>query len=207
MASNTTTVVALMLVGMGVFFIGWPWWMGIGIIAMAAVLAMSGSGEEPVMQRVPAMPIGVSKPAGAKPAEINEGYDAWDMKWSPTTFADGMSGNKMEDQIDGMGPAIGSRSGTFTQDMGPIRFKDDFRFRLNASAEADFYNMCKDPYTGKALTAWDFRTRKDYFPGLHTGNIKTVESPDDMTNPGLGSPNDWVRAEKLRRQQQQQQQE
>lgn len=202
MASNTTTVVVLMLVGMGTFFIGWPWWMGIGIIAMAAVLAMSGSGEEPVMQRVPAMPVSMPKPASAQPAakpsaKPDEGFDIDDMKWSPTTFADGMPGNKMDGDFGG---AVGSRSSAFTQDMDIIRFKDDVRIRIS---DGDFYKMCTDPYTGKALTAWDFRTRKDVFPGLHSGNVKTVESPDDMTNPGVGSPNDWAKAERLRRQQQQ----
>lgn len=204
MASNTTTVVVLMLTGFAVFFIGWPWWMGVGIIAMAAVLAISGgSGEEPVMQRMPAMPISMPKPTGAKAAEdINDGFDAYDMKWSPTMFADGFVGNKMEDEFGGVGSNIGSRSGTYTQDMGPIRFKDDFRFRIIGDA-GNFYDMCKDPYTGKALTAWDFRTRKDVFPGLHTGSITTIPSPDEVVNPGLGSPNDWAKAEKLRRQQQQ----
>jgi hypothetical protein len=128
-------------------------------------------------------------------------WDINDMKWSPTTFADGMLGvNPMETGNEGS--AIGARSGTVTQDMGPIRFKDDFRFRLNPSADAEFYGMCSDPYTGKGLTAWDFRTRKDVFPGLHTGSVKTIESPDDMTNPGLGSPNDWIREALKRRQQQ-----
>jgi len=51
------------------------------------------------------------------------------------------------------------------------------------------------------LTAWDFRTRKDAFAGLHTGSVKTVESPDTFTNPGLGSPNEWI-AEWMKKNQQ-----
>jgi len=193
MAMSTTYLVCLLALGFIMLMIGWPWWLGVGVILVSLALAVTGE-EQPL----PAMkPVAAAKPTAAAAAkkEPEGGFDVWDMKWSPTTLADGFVGNKMGGPS---GSAVGSRSGAFSQDMGPIRFKDDIRFRLNPEgAGADFYNMCKGPAPG--LTAWDFRTRKDAFPGLHIGSVKTVTSPDDMTNPGLGSPNEWIAAEKKKR--------
>jgi hypothetical protein len=184
--------------------VGMPWWIGVGVIVITAALAVSGDDEEVAVQQMPiplaravAKPAAAAKPATAEKKAPWPGWDMDDMKWSPTTFADGMMGvNPME--TGNVGSAIGARSGTYTQDMGPIRFKDDFRFRIIGDA-GEFYNMCKDVYTDKGLVAWDFRTRKDVFPGLHTGSVKTLDSPDDLTNPGLGSPNEWIAQEKKRK--------
>jgi hypothetical protein len=195
MAMGNSSLIGLMTLGFLILIWGKGfWWVGVCLMLLSTVMAF-GSGESPVVGPVGAA--GRGQPAFAAPGKKEEELDIYDMKWSPTTLADGFVGNKMED-VYGPGAAIGSRSGAFTQDMGPIRFKDDFRFRITGEA-GDFYKMCTDEVTGKALTAWDFRTRKDVFPGLHMGTVKTIESPDEMTNPGLGSPNEWARELQRRR--------
>jgi len=199
MGMNTSSLIGLLVIGLVILVWGGHfWWVGIAIVLISMALAVGGGEEVPMPQQLHS--VAVSAKAMASPAKAEEGFDIYDFKWSPTTFADGMVGNKMEDEF-GPGAAIGSRSSAFTQDMGPIRFKDDMRFRLYHKEADPEFAMCSDADIPKPLTAWDFRTRKDVFPGLHTGVVKTVTSPDDMTNPGLGSPNDWIREEMKRRKQ------
>jgi len=195
---KTSYLMGLLVLGFVMLMIGWPWWLGVGLIVLSMAAAVSGGEEEPQKMPMTAMTAKTAMASAAKKADVDAGFDAWDMKWSPTTFADGMMGvNPMADKASGS--AVGSRSGAFAQDMGPIRFKDDIRFRITGDA-GDFYKMCEldTPDGPKALTAWDFRTRKDVFPGLHIGSVKTVTSPDDFANPGLGSPNEWLK--KLKKQ-------
>lgn len=203
MAMSNSTLIGLMTLGFLILMWGKGfWWVGVCLLLFSTVMAF-GSGESPAGGPTGNRPgigaVGRSQPAFAGPGKDEEDFDVHDMKWSPTTFADGMMGvNPMAGELGG---AVGARSGAFTQDMGPIRFKDDIRFRISAmeGAEEKAFDMAR----GEAgpLTAWDFRTRKDAFAGLHVGSVKTVESPDTFTNPGLGSPNEWI-AEWMKKNQQ-----
>jgi hypothetical protein len=136
---STTYLAGLLALGFIMLMIGWPWWLGIGLIVLTMAVALSG-GEEPAQQPMAAAKAFAAKPSAAGPkATGEEGFDVDDMKWSPTTFADGMMGvNPMKSELGG---AVGARSGAFTQDMGPIRFKDDLRFRV--SEEDSAFDMCR----------------------------------------------------------------
>ena len=181
------------LLAIGFIIVMWGgswWWLGIGLILISAAVAISGTEEA----MVPVMPVGkkvmVAGKATMPSAKAEDGFDVFDMKWSPTAFADGMMGvNPMKGDFGG---SVGARTGAFTQDMDLVRFKDDIRIRISTQDPA--FDMLKSD--AGPLTAWDFRTRKDALPGIHTAAVKTVTSPDEYVNPGLGSPNEWLKAMK-----------
>jgi hypothetical protein len=193
MGMSTTYLAGLLAMGFIMLMIGWPWWLGIGLIVLTMAVALSGE-EAPA--RIPGVR-GIAatyRPATllAKAAAKGGGIDVYDMKWSPSIVGDGVAGiNPMKGEEGG---SVGARTMAYTQDMGPIRFKDDIRFRMDSLE--DGLKMCETeaPVGGKpdVLMAWDFRTRKDAMFDLHTGVKTDTESMDYAANPGLGSPNEWI---------------
>lgn len=198
---NTSSLVGLLVVGFIILIWGGSlWWAGLGILMVSAALAVSGGDNEPQLLPV-AMPTGAAaKPAkGEKPpawarnlpgtdAEGNPLSTVEDLKFRPSVLADGFAGiNPMASDKDiqyapGQGVSVGPRQGTLTIDTGPIRFKDDLRFRL---ATMEGWDMVKDPYTNKDLLAWHFRTQKPVFQE----KTRMLESTMDQLD---GEYFDWM---------------
>ncbi len=203
---SSSYLIGLMAIGFLMLIVGWPWWISVGVIILSLALLAGSEGEQPTAfpdQRpmITAARGAQSEPSKGKPeAAEGERYRDWrddekeegksgffveDMKWSPTAYADGILGvNPMKGAFGG---SVGGRTGAFTLDMGPIRFKDDFRFRLYADDKA--FNMCNTE--AGPIHAWDFRTRKPLFVEPTAQFKPVVKSPDDALDPGLGVP--WAK--------------
>jgi hypothetical protein len=173
MALRSSYLVGLLALGFFILILNWPVWLGLGVIVIALALAVSSTGDVP--ERIPnAIPQAAAAKSpkakdSAKPppwAKYVHGTDAKgnplssveDLKWRPSVLADGAFG------ICSLGKApvsMGPRQGTLTIDCGPIRFKDDLRFRPGAVDEG-FKNFMATP-DGKPIFAWHFRTQKPVF--------------------------------------------
>lgn len=176
MAISTTTLLCLLVFGFLMLFMGgnW-WWMGIGLIILSTAAAVGG-GEPARMPMTLPMPSmrSASKPAETKErpppwARLQHGTDAQgnplstidDLKFRPSVLADGAFGMcpMSETGPDDTAVGVGPRQGTLTIDAGPVRFKDDLRFRLS---KMEGWDVCKTE-EGKELIAWHFRTQKPVY--------------------------------------------
>jgi|GEM_PF-6589824 len=160
MAMKTSHLLGLLTLGFIMLLIGWPWWLGVGLIVLSMAIAMSGeSSEGPVL--VP-MPIGApgqvaaagmpaQAPQQAEPKYFDDYGEAppdWEfpditkdlnLKVSTPSDAIGDMTTMKDPYHDGVGHvgAVGARSGTFTLDPNEIiRFKDDFRIKIDQMHKA-----------------------------------------------------------------------
>ena len=178
---KTTYLIGLLTLGFFMLFLGWPWWLGIGIMVLSMALAVGGeeASQEfpnPIARRM-ATPI-ASGPIEGQPRkkyaqweidqakEENEFGDVEDLIWNPGMPSDGMLGlNPMGSAVldPQTGPSgevirhgVGPLSGQSTTDLGPIRIKDDMRFRP-VGADKSFM---ADPFGEKSFLDWRWRTHK-----------------------------------------------
>ncbi len=188
MALKTSHLLGLLALGFAMLLIGWPWWLGIGIIVLSMAVAVGGSEESSERMRAPASATAVAGPAQAAPEAAEQPRQAgekhfddwgeappgWDMpsiedadfKWSAP--CDGIGGMSIKDPAGGMG--IGPRTGTATLDINDIiRVKDDLRFKLDgmhkASTGESGFGWNKGAHThrlyvrtGQPKRVWPYRT-------------------------------------------------
>lgn len=188
MAMKTSYLIGLLAVGMLMLLAGWPWWLGLGIIILSMAVAMSDSGAAPQQAPLPAALPKTAAEEAPRPktwrereAETEAGMaDVEDLVWRPSVLADGLLGlNPMSVKgEEGQAVSVGSRSGTLGIDAGPVRFKDDLRFRPTVTDKEGMGSMMTDPYTGKPISAWHFRTRKPVFYQKTKMMEASLESPD-----------------------------
>lgn len=170
MALRNSYLVGLLALAFLLFAYG-PMWLGLGVVVIAFALALSGTGgkaEPSVMPQLAAAksPKGKAEPKPPPWAKYAQHTDAKgnplgtveDLRWRPSVLADGAFGMCT---MGKKGATVGSRQGAITVDCGPIRFKDDLRFRLGA-VDKDFNKFMATP-EGKAIFAWHFRTQKPVF--------------------------------------------
>lgn len=180
MAMKTTHLISLLALGFIILLLGGPWWLGIGVVILAMAVAVTGE-EAPV--RAPE-PVITAQPAQPLVPEEEPYFDDWgsvDPNWKfpsindmnlqisspPDTIGD-MTAFKSPDGVC----STGFRSGTLTLDPNDIiRFKDDFRIKLDgmdkASGISDVATMGWDKgattyrvyyRTGSDKRVWPYRT-------------------------------------------------
>ena len=158
MAMKTSHLLGLLVLGFIMLLIGWPWWLGVGLIVLSMAIAVGGeSSEEPLPMPMPvrapgqAAAAGAPAPGQATGASKPKYFDDWgsdipnwefpdltkDLKLKVSTPSDAIG--TMEtmkdpyyDMESGAVGAVGARTGAFTMDPNNlIRFKDDFRIKVD----------------------------------------------------------------------------
>ena len=75
MAMKTTYLIGLLAVGFFMLLLGWPWWLGVGLIVLSMALAVSGDEPREIAEAVSRLPEGVPQahsagaPVTEKPIE------------------------------------------------------------------------------------------------------------------------------------------
>jgi len=175
---KTSHLLGLLALGFIAIIIGWPWWLGVGIILLAIALA-AGDGRQstpaPVYRPMPAAatvpvvsgietPLEKPKQKTKKEGSVNDPF-----MFRPSIPPDGVAGLKAmsvsEPGIDNL--SVGARTGTMSMYLdGPdktnfarIRIKDDLR--LNLPFMQDMGGMPKGSARGLTnLVTAHFRTSK-----------------------------------------------
>lgn len=181
MASGTTVALGFLCLAVLAYGYG-ATWLALGSFLLTLVFFVFGGGTETVKASAEVAakaPVEVPKSMSqqvaeeeAKMATIN------DLRFRPSVPTDGLCG--MNPMGKGNPVNIGQRSGTLAIDCGPVRFKDDIRFRLWA-VEKDFFPGAKK------LISWHFRTVK---PVFHQ-KTKMLEATTESWDKELWDTPEW----------------
>ncbi len=183
MAMKTSHLAGLLILGFVMLIIGWPWWLGIGLIILSMAIAVSGGGdEEPAPRTVQAAARAVPRAAVAGPAVAaapkakseTPGSIEDNFYFRPSIPPDGIASISSikpdKEQLKAMGDpgnlSVGKRTGTLSLYMDDpygtdegmrIRVKDDIRLHMPFMSQKDENNIA--PFQN--LFTSHFRTGKN----------------------------------------------